>query len=85
MPHPKVLGFRALYFAAAYGIFLIFKCYFSFFLAAARKIARLPEKNSLPDSEGLQPPPQPPAHTSMGLSNLSAMAGRIHFNLSAAG
>ena len=52
MPHPKVLGFRALYFAVAYGIFFIFFIFFIYnfqnvifhFLAAARKIARLPEK-----------------------------------------
>jgi len=29
MPHPKVLGFRALYFAVAYGIFF---SYFSFLI-----------------------------------------------------
>ena len=44
---------------------VIFKMLFFVFLAAARKIARLPEKNILPDSGGLQPHQPPPALTPM--------------------
>jgi len=61
MPYSKVLGFRALDFAVAYGIFFhifhlqFFKMLFFIFLAAARKIARLPEKIILPDSWGAVP------------------------------
>jgi len=49
---------------------------FFLFLAAARKIARLPEKNILPDSGGCSPFPSPPAHTPMNVLTLSA-AGRL--------
>jgi len=67
MPHPKVLGFRALYFAVAYMeyfsyfSFIIFKMLKKFFLAAARKIARFPEKNYFSRLWGLQPPTPTPA------------------------
>ena len=54
MPHPKVLGFRALYFAVAYGICFIF----SFIM-----LSRCPKKIILPDSGGCSP--FPPAHTPM--------------------
>jgi len=61
MPHPKVLAFRALYFAVACAIFsyfslIIFIMLFFHFLAAARKFARLPEKNYFARLWGLQPP-----------------------------
>jgi len=71
MPYSKVLGFRALDFAVAYGIFFhifhlqFLKCYFSFFWAAARKIARLPEKIILPDSWGGLSPTHTPMKRSI--------------------
>ena len=71
MPHPKELGFRTLYFTVAYGIFFIFFIYNFYtvifhFLAAARKVARLPEKNILPDSGGAAAPPAPSSYVYKG-------------------
>ena len=62
MLYPKVLGFRALYFAC--GIFFIFFIHnysnvIFHFLAAARKIARLPEKNYFARLWWLQLPTAP--------------------------
>jgi len=51
LPHPKVLGFRALYFAVAYGICFIF----SYIM-----LSRCPKKIILPDSGGCSPFPPPP-------------------------
>jgi len=74
MPHPKVLGFRALYFAVAYGIFFIynFKNVIFHFLAAARKIARLPGKKLFCPTRGGGWSPPPPAHTPMATAEREA-------------
>jgi len=55
MPHPKMLGFRALYFAVAYGIFfiflfIIFKMLFFIFWPLSEKLLDCPKKIILPDS-----------------------------------
>ena len=70
MPHPKVLGFRALYFAVAYGIFFIFficnfqNVIFHFFGRCPKNCSIARKTIILPDSGGCSPP-SPLAHTPM--------------------
>jgi len=61
MPYSKVLGFRALDFAVAYGIFFhifhlqFLKCYFSFFWPLPEKLLDCPKKLFCPTLGGAVP------------------------------